>query len=151
MKNYEINNNTMALIFNNYKTIIYEKNCRYIVDDLPNKIIKRSCEFFGSSYKGRVEGTKFLMGINYKSPLIIEESNEIIFFPTASPRINECSWIRNKYILNYRRFAKNKCELMFINGEKIVINYSFETIDNQILRSSRLESIIRYRKSNNFV
>lgn len=151
MKNYEINNNTIALIFNNYKTIVFEKDNTFIIENLPNNIIKKSCEFFGCSYKGRVEGTKFLTGITYKSPLVIEESNEIIFFPTSSPRLNNCSWIRNKYVLNYSKFEKNKCELMFINGKKIILNNSYESIDNQILRSSRLESIIRYRKNNYFV
>ena len=33
-----------------------------------------SCKYFGSSYQGRYEGTKNLIGMNYKLPIIIEES-----------------------------------------------------------------------------
>ncbi|MBR5662102.1 MAG: competence protein ComK [Bacilli bacterium] len=147
MLNYEINNNTIALIYDSNKTIVYEKNNKFILDNvLPNKIIKYSCEYFGSSYDGRVKGTNKLTGITHKVPIIIEESNEIIFFPTTSSRLNECSWIRNKYIKSYRKMPENKVEIEFIDNNKIYLNCSYETINNQILRSSRLESIIRYRK-----
>ena len=150
MENYEINNNTIALIYDNYKTIVYEKEKRFIVNKTPNQIIKYSCEYFGSSYKGRIEGTKKLTGITHKSPIIIEESNEIVFFPLISPRLNECSWFRNKYIYNYKK-SGNKCILLTTNGVKIELDCSYEIFNNQILRSSRLESIIRYRKSVNFI
>lgn len=147
MLDYEINNNTIALIYDNNKTIVYEKNNSFILDNvLPNKIIKYSCEYFGSSFDGRVKGTNKLTGITHKVPIIIEESNEIIFFPTTSSRLNECSWIRNKYVKNYKKMPDNKVEIELIDNNKIYLNCSYETINNQILRSSRLESIIRYRK-----
>lgn len=151
MNNYEINKNTIALIYDDYKTIIYEKNNKYVINKLPNEIIKYSCEFFGCSFKGRLEGTKLLTGITHKSPIIIEESDEIIFFPIVSYRLNSCSWIRNKYIKKYEKCSDNRCKITFCNGTEIEVDCSFETIDNQVLRSSRLESIIRYRKSVNFV
>lgn len=150
MENYEINNNTIALIYEKEKTIVYEINNKFIVNKTPNQIIKYSCEYFGSSYKGRVEGTKKMTGITHKSPIIIEESNEIIFFPLSSPRNVECSWLRNKYINNYKKID-NGCVLSVINGINIDLNCSYEIINNQILRSSRLESVIRYRKSVNFI
>lgn len=147
MKNYEINNNTMALIYNNENTLVYEiDNIFEIKDIIPNKIIKYSCEYFGSSYEGRVKGTNYLTGITHKVPIIIEESNEIVFFPTSSCRLNNCSWIRNKYIKKLNKLPENKVEIDLINDNKLVINCSYESINNQLLRSSRLESIIRYRK-----
>jgi len=150
MNEYEINDNTIALIYDEEKTVVYEKDRSFIVDNLPNKIIKNSCEYFGSSYKGRLEGTKKMTGITHKSPIIIEESKEIIFFPLISPRLNNCSWVRNKYILDYYK-VNDGCIVETINGRKISLNCSYEVFNNQILRSSRLESIIRYRKSVNFV
>lgn len=147
MKNYEINGNTIALIYDSNNTIVYEKSNNFILHNIvPNKIIKYSCEYFGSSYEGRVKGTNNLTGLTHKVPIIIEESNEIIFFPTISSRLNECSWIRNKYIKNYKKIPENKVEIEFINDKKIHLSCSYETINNQILRSSRLESILRYRK-----
>ena len=144
---YEINNNTIALIFSNNGTKVYEVDKELFINNiLPNNIIKFSCEYFGSSYEGRVKGTNCLTGLTHKVPIIIEESNEIIFFPTSSSRLNNCSWIRSKYIKNYAKSAENNVKITTINDKEIVINCSYETINNQILRSSRLESIIRYRK-----
>lgn len=45
----------------------------------PSDIIDQSCRSFGSSYLGRHEGTKHLTGINYKAPIIIEETQSMIF------------------------------------------------------------------------
>ena len=147
MINYEINNNTLALIYENNSTVVYEKNKKFILKGiLPNKIIKYSCEYFGSSYEGRVKGTNILTGITHKVPIIIEESNEIIFFPTSSSRLNTCSWIRNKYIKNYVKAPENTVEIVFVDNNKLHLNCSYDILNNQILRSSRLESIIRYRK-----
>ena len=146
MNNYEINNNTIALIFNEEGTHVFELNNNFVIKGiLPNKIIKYSCEYFGSSFKGRIKGTNILTGITHKVPIIIEESHEIIFFPIMSPRLNECSWIRSRYIKNVKKL-NNNAEITLINGEIITLNCSYETINNQLLRSSRLESVIRYRK-----
>lgn len=150
MNNYEINDNTVALIFSDYKTIVYEKEKKFIINKLPTDIIKYSCEYFGSSYRGRVEGTKNLTGLTHKPPIIIEESKEIIFFPVNSPRLYSCSWIRNKYIYNYVS-TQGGCKIILINGREIKLDCSYEIINNQILRSSRLESVIRYRKSTNLL
>lgn len=144
---YEINKDTMALIFDNNNTVVYEVNNKFIINNLlPNKIIKYSCEYFGSSYEGRVKGTNILTGLTHKVPIIIEESNEIIFFPTSSSRLNECSWIRNKYIKNLEKKPNNKVKIVLIDGSVLVLDCSYETINNQVLRSSRLESVLRYRK-----
>lgn len=143
---YEINNNTVALIFNNNVTKVYEVDNELVINNIPNNIIKFSCEYFGSSYEGRVKGTNSMTGLTHKVPIIIEDSNEIVFFPTSSSRLKNCSWIRSKYIKKYEKYAENKVKITIVNDKEIVINCSYETINNQILRSSRLESLIRYRK-----
>ena len=94
MNSYEINNDTLAILpLNEYKSKVIEKTKTFVVDLTPMKIIENSCAYFGSSYQGRFLGTKNLIGISHKAPIIIEESREIIFFPTNSPRIYECAWI----------------------------------------------------------
>ena len=71
-------------------------------------IIENSCEYFGSSYLGRHEGTKKLIGITHKAPIIIEESKNLIYFPTTSPRLTDCVWI--KYINHWVLItAHNNC------------------------------------------
>ena len=103
-ENYEINLSTLAVIAVDNKTSkIIEGTEEFLVKRSAINIIDKSCKFFGSSYNGRFEGTKHLTGISYKSPIIIEETKNIIFFPTSSPRIADCSWISLNHILDYKK------------------------------------------------
>ena len=149
-ESYEINNSTLALIALDNKTKVIEEEREFFIDKTPSNILEESCEYFGSSYLGRKIGTKNLIGITHKSPIIIEESREIIFFPTSSPRLNNCSWIS---LNNIKNFIKNneKTKIIFDNQKEIIVDVSFGIMENQILRAS-LESTLRKRKKiNNIV
>lgn len=150
-ESYEINNSTLALIALENKTKVIEEEREFFIDKTPSNILEESCEYFGSSYLGRKIGTKNLIGITHKSPIIIEESREIIFFPTSSPRLNNCSWIS---LNNIKNFIKNneKTKIIFDNQKEIIVDVSFGIMENQILRASLLESTLRKRKKiNNIV
>jgi competence protein ComK len=146
MFNYEINCNTVALVpINDNRTRVIEVDNEYIIEMSTLKIIERSCEFFGSSYIGRQQGTKKITGISTKPPIIIEESREIIYFPTMSPRLHNCTWFALKYINNYKN--NNGKSLIYLdNGKKIELDISYESFDNQFLRATKLESMLRKRK-----
>lgn len=146
MEEYEINDNTLALIpFDDNKTKIYENNKVFIVNKNIIKIMDFSCEYFGSSLNGRQKGTFNLIGITHKVPIIVEESKEIIFFPTMSPRIDKCSWFSLKNITKI--FSENnKNYILFNNNIIIEADVSFGVLNNQLLRATRLESVLRNRK-----
>jgi competence protein ComK len=111
------------------------------------QIIEDSCSFFGSSYFGRAKGTKKLIGVSHKAPIIIEESREIIFFPTSSPRLYECCWVSLKNIDKYKK-QENSALVLFNNGYILELTMSYGSLDNQVLRATRLESVLRMRKTN---
>jgi len=146
IEKYEINNSTLAIIPIEAKVsrIIEEEN-DYIINKSTTEVIDDSCKFFGSSYVGRFEGTKSLIGVSYKSPIIIEETKEIIFFPTSSPRFDNCFWISLKQIENYQK-KENNSVINFKNGKSLELDISYGSLDNQVLRATRLESILRNRK-----
>ncbi|MDD3392812.1 MAG: competence protein ComK [Bacilli bacterium] len=146
IEQYEINTSTLAVLpSKNNMSKVVELDNTFLVKKSPTRIIDDSCKYFGSSYIGRFEGTKTLIGYNYKAPIIVEETREIIFFPTASPRLYECEWISLNNIKDYHR-SGNKVEITFKNNVKIELLISLNTIENQILRATRLESILRKRK-----
>lgn len=150
MNDYEINRDTLAIMpLDDYKSKVIEKNKTFVVEKTPMGIIDNSCRFFGSSYQGRFEGTKRLIGISHKAPIIIEESSEMIFFPTNSPRLYECSWISLKNLDKYKKNSQNTT-IMFTNGHLLDINIPYGIIDNQVLRATRLESVLRVRKNTNY-
>jgi len=145
MVDYEVNEETLAIIPVKGKSRIYENHNSFVVDKTANKIMEDSCEYFGSSLLGRQKGTSTLIGVTHKAPIIVEETKELIFFPTTSPRLDECAWISLKGIAKYYR-EKNKIFIEFKNRQKLEMNVSYGIIDNQILRATRLESVLRHRK-----
>lgn len=146
MENYEINQDTLAIIPKNKKTcIVYEKDNEYIIDNSALKVMENSCEYFGSTLSGRQKGATSLINITHKVPVIVEESNEIIFFPTSSPRLDECGWISLNNIKGINR-TNNGCKINFKEGKEININASYGSINNQILRSSLLHLELKSRK-----
>ncbi len=146
MMNYEICEDTLAILpFETGRSRVIETHGELIINKTPMEIIEDSCLYFGSSYDGRHTATKYLLGISYKSPIIIEESRNIIFFPTNSPRQYDCCWISLRNIMDYKR-KHNRSIICFDNGKQILLNISYGSLDNQILRATRLESVIRNKK-----
>ena len=136
---------TLAIISNYSNTKIYEGNKSYLIKDNTLNIIKKSCEYFGSTFEGRRRGTRILTGYSTKSPIIIEESKDIIFFPTSSPRSKNCSWISLNNVKDYRKIDKNT-EIIFKNMSKISVNISYYVFTNLILRATRLNYVLNERK-----
>lgn len=143
---YEINSKTLAIvpISKNISKIIEEENV-FLINKNATEIVDHSCRYFGSSYLGRHEGTKSMIGINYKTPILIEETRNIIFFPTCSVRLDNCHWIALDKIKDYQRCSKVS-KVVFKNDFELVLDISIGILENQILRSTLLESIVRKRR-----
>lgn len=146
MNNYEINEDTLAVIgIGPNETKVLEEDREYLISQSAFEIMDHSCKYFGSSYQGRVEGAKAMLMANYKLPVIVEESTKMIFFPTESPSLENCIWISLQHYDFLKKYV-DKTEIYFKNGKKIITNISASSINNQVLRSTRLESILNYRK-----
>ena len=101
---YLINENTCALVpLKQTVTKVIENNKEYRVNCNIYTIVNNSCKFYGSSYNGRIEGSKNLLGKIYKTPIIIDERNNITFFPTTSPRLSNNVWIAFNNILELKK------------------------------------------------
>lgn len=145
MNNYEINSETLAIVaYDNSKSKIIEKEHEFIINEVPTKIISDSCKYFGSSYEGRFIGTKNMLGISHKAPIIIEESRQIIFFPTSSPRLSSCTWISLNNVEFYKKQG-NGTIIYFSTGKTIRLDLAYGIIDNQVLRATRLAAILKKR------
>ena len=149
MKDYEINDETLAIMPDDvWKSMVLEDDYKYEVNKTPLEILDYSCKYFGSSYPGRKDGSKNILNSSYKLPILIEDTKNIIFFPTSSPLDDECTWISLSNIKDYRKVGNNKTEILFKNNKVITVNISYYSFNNQVMRASRLESIIRNRKEN---
>lgn len=146
LQDYEINSDTLAILpYQSEYAKVLELNNQYYVKKTPKNIICDSCKYYGSSYQGRVEGTRNLVGIYYKSPIIVEESIPMIFFPTESPRHESCSWINLSNVVRCEScFGGSLIE--FKNGKTIPLNISKISLQNQVYRASRLSERLNDRK-----
>ena len=132
--NYEINYETQLIIpIGKNSSKVIEQEDEYFIKNNTLNILEHSCEYFGSSFEGRKEGTKKLLGITHKSPIIIEESRKIIFFPTTSPEKEDCIWINLDKIDKYYKSGNRKSTILFKNGDSIDFDVSIGSLTNQIL------------------
>ena len=149
MKNYIINKNTLAILpmGDSYSTV-YELNIIKIIRNRPNNIINYNCEIHGSSLNGRLRGTECLTGYLYKAPINIDDN--LVFFPTTSPRLKECSWISLNNLKNIKYDnLEHSTKVNFINNKNIDFKLSKNVLNNQILKANLLDAQIRKNKVEN--
>lgn len=143
--NYEVNDETLAIISEKNGSRILECDDEYRVRETPYSIMENSCKYFGSSLDGRINGSKDILGSVYKVPIMVEETQKLIFFPTealSSPRV---SWISYKNIKNIEKRGKGSL-IRFVNGKSMFIDCPYFTMKNQIFRCNMLDSISSNRR-----
>ena len=147
MEFYEINDDTIAIIPIEYnKTRVIEIKNEYLVEKNAYMVMDESCKYYGSTYKGRIKAAKEILNCSYKIPILVEESHNIVFFPTKSSLEEDCCWINFNYIKNIEK-QENRCIIKFINDKQISFDVSKLSIENQIARSTMLSYIIDQRKN----
>ena len=145
---YEVSRGTLAIVPNEAESsLVYEDEDRYIIDQTPFSIMEESCKYFGSTYEGRKNGAKDILGAEYKVPIIVEDSNNLIVFPTTSPRADNCAWISLKRVRKIERIDSNHTKVIFDNNRELIVDGSYRTIENQLSRASRLDLILRNHKN----
>ena len=129
---YEVNDETLAVLpFHDGKTRIIETDDEYVVNDTPYEVMEHSCTYFGSSFEGRMLGSKDILGSIYKAPVIVEETQKLIFFPTESITSENVGWLSYKNIKNVEKYNKQS-KIIFNNGFSIVVDCPYFSIKNQV-------------------
>lgn len=145
MDTYEVNKDTCVIIsVNDEITKVIETEGEYLVNTSCYKVMENSCEYYGSSYQGRLKGTRAILGSSYKAPIVVEESNELIFFPTESPNSDTCTWFSLNNIASYEK-SGGFTKVTFTNGKSIFIKMSTGCFETQVLRANRLGSLMKKR------
>lgn len=143
MDKYIINNNTLAIYEKNNETIIIENYVTYHISKKALEVVNESCKYYGSSLKGRVESTNYLLGIVYKAPIIISEKLNIIFFPTLSINNVNSIWFNYHGIEKYFVDNNGNLNVFLKNGKDIKLDITSNIFNSQFLKSSRLDSILK--------
>lgn len=143
---YEIDLSTLVLIgLSDKETKVYTLDDEFIVKENSKKIIDDSCRYFGSSLTDRIKATNRLVNMASKTPIIVEESRNIIFFPLKSTREKCNIWISFNQLDKYLKDGRNTI-LKFKNGKQIILNFSYYIVDNQVTRCIILDYEINNRR-----
>lgn len=145
---YEINRGTLAIVPNETtNSLVYEDEERYLIEEKPFQIMEESCKYFGSTYDGRKNSSRDILGAEYKVPIIVEDSDNLIVFPTTSPQSDECIWISLRRVKKFEKIDGTNTRIIFDNNKEIIVPCSYRSIENQVSRASRLDLIMRSRKN----
>ena len=145
LDSYEINKDTCAIInIDNEICKIIEKDNEYLLSKRSFEVMEDSCEYYGSSYTGRIKGTKMMLGCNYKLPIIIEEANNLIFFPTTGSNNEKCSWIALNQVEKFERH-NGYTKVIFYGGKSTILKMSPSSFEMQLLRATRLQNLLNKR------
>lgn len=135
---YYISSKTLALIpIGLKKTHIIEEDDEFDINKSFMNIIDYNCKINGSSYIGRYESSKLLIGISSKLPILLEEKGREIYIPTNSIRNENCWWISYNNIKDYYKKGKNVI-LVFKNNQNLLLDISFKVFEKQILKVNKL-------------
>ncbi len=128
-----ISGKTLIIYYDNFNTVMINTDGKMIINgNFIRSILNKSCIFYGSSLNGRLKGSKDLLKCRYKLPIIISESNRLIFFP-----VNKYFWINFNMIESFEK-KENHTIITFKNGYKRSIFVSYRVVNNQMLKCSRL-------------
>lgn len=128
-------------------SLVLEETGERVVKHNPTRLVDLSCHFFGSSLRGRLEGTASIAGITHKAPIIIDSPLGMYYFPTTSPYSPECIWLSHSHIEKIVEVSLKRTEVYFINRQTLMLDISFHSMQNQIMRTAQFRFVVENRNS----
>ena len=139
---YAINKNTCVIkTEDKNNTKIIEKGKVLNRKEEPLTIINDSCSYYRYSLSYRLEESKNVFKGSYKSPIIIDEENKIIFFPIKSITSKINTWISYNNLITFIRKKQNTI-LIFNDGTSFIVPVNYSIISSQISKCFILEKLI---------
>ncbi|MGG0658071.1 competence protein ComK [Rummeliibacillus pycnus] len=149
---YTIHENTMAFLpsydgVGSYKTDILEVDALKESLLSPIELVDKNLRYFGSSLKGASEGTRYILGEVNMYPVIMNHKQQLVWFPTKSPKKNDCVWLALNHIKNYKKNNNQSTEIIFTNDSSLNIQLSYSSFEKRINRASMLKFRLEYHSS----
>ena len=148
MKNYIINNATIAILKQEKRTIIYDVENIRVINKHTRKLLEENCLFYGSSMEGRIKSAKNILNIKYKVPIIISESDNLTLIPVNAMRSKECLFLVASKIIDYKALDDKEKMLVIrcVNNLEFTVNLSKKSFDKLLLNSIKLNNYLKWLK-----
>lgn len=148
MHSFYFDDNLIAVIKNNKKTIIIDVNNIRVINKNIRYILNHNSLFYGSTIEGRKKYIKNNLKKSYKLPYIINKN--IILLSIGNIRNNNYLLINLNKIIDYKCINKNVL-VRCVNNYIFNTNISKISFENNFINSFKIYNQIKWQKSNNFV
>lgn len=126
-------------------TIVITQNDVQKVNIAPTQLMDFNLKYLGSSLRGAMEGSRMILGPISMPPLVINETTGIYWFPSTSPKRDDCVWFALQHIKEYKEIGKKKTQVILTNGCVIEIDVSYYTFEKKVQRAYKLKGKIEER------
>lgn len=150
MEKYIVNNNTVALLKIDKKTIIFNVDNFFVFNRNIKYILDKNCNYYGSNLIGRINSSKEMLNESYKIPILIDEVNNLILIQLTSPRNKVCLYIVVNKIINYKEI-NDFLEIICVNGIIFKVKLSKNIFEKMLLKSFKLNNVLFWRKCVKFL
>lgn len=148
MVDYIINENTLFLTgIDSKSTRIVESDREFLVPFSIHSILDKNCLYFGSSYQGRWDASKYLLNREYKLPILVKQEGFYIFMPIKSVFRCDCVWISFNQIQNYRE-ENGKIYIEFKDYGEVDFDISIKSLESLISKSCILLKNLYFNQKN---
>lgn len=127
-------------------TLIDENGNKEVLHKNGYELIDEACIYHGSSLKGRSEAINRNLNIKQKSPILISEVLEYMYFPILSYMNENCIWINYNAILKVSKIDGNHSKILFLSGYTYELTYNVRMIRNQMKRCDTYLKLLREHK-----
>lgn len=140
IEDYEIHRGTMALMHyphERYQTKVLESGRIIYTPITHQNLLKSACYDGGASLEGRRKAVVEVFKYRQRTPFIVSEQERMIVFPTHSPEHYHNVWLFYHHIKDLIE-TSDGCTVIFNDLTKLHLDVSYYTMNNQLLRSSRI-------------
>jgi competence protein ComK len=151
LNQYIIKRETMALLPHDAEdgslhAIVVEEARMLEVLLSPLKIVQNSCNYFGSTYKGRKKGAACL-GFRSMPPICICNELGIYFYPLMSESQRGCIWIGHSHVNNWEDGGQKDVLVHMTHDQSLRLPVPVSVFRNKTMRTTQFRHQIRLRIS----
>jgi competence protein ComK len=129
-------------------TRIIEGEDSFLLNISPVEQIDHTLLNSGSSFKGALESSRFILGPIKMHPIKINESKEIWLVPTKSFKKKSCVWFNLKHVIGTKAHGVSKTEVFMSYGHTFIINMKESAFNNRLQKAQQLRECILTKQKN---
>ncbi|CRK80965.1 competence transcription factor (CTF) [Neobacillus massiliamazoniensis] len=108
----------------------------------PLKLIDESLKKFGSSLRGALDGSKFLLGNKNMRPIVFDPFSGIYLFPSKSPAKADCVWFNILHIIDYKPINRYQTKVFLNYGGSIILDMRECNFKRKLNRTFKLRRLV---------